>query len=828
MSKAKYANAIKEPGDLSPRVKWLRDYFFEGTNRKWNNEYIVFTDGTPWDVQFDELTYFIVPETYAFLKSFVVSCRQSAQKVDVPDDFFNWSIPERKAWFTKEVVTRHMPVEILPGDLLCGAQFNLQYSMCLTKSEQKERDRLVKKAREAVFFLHAHGYGNCGATSGHLIPDYAKILQHGFKKTLEDIEAEYAKLSEHDKQGSRGGVLRAMMTACLMPKELADKYATLCDSLAEREKDAVRAEELRKMADNMRIVPWNGAEDFHQAVQSLWFTHMLVMSDEKYPGPGVSFGRLDQYLLPYFQKSKTDGMTEEMMKDILGCFWVHCNTAYDAQIRVGGNQGITAGFGQLFNLSGVGKDGADMTNELTYLLLDMIDEMSPILEPKPNVRLHRNSPDRLLDQVVDMVSRSQGAPFLLNFDERSVAGMLLQAQQSGQETLINADNVHDYAAVGCLENTMAGNDRSGTVDNNINLLKAMELVYGNGSDMLPYLDPMSGKWSKIRQEGPKTGTLEALTTWDKFFDAYVEQTKFIVRKMVETYELSESIRAKFNPTPYLSILVKGCAEQGLDVTQGGAELSYTTMEGVTFATTVDSLLAVKYLVYDNKECSLEELVQALKDNWEGHEILQSKALHRAPKYGRDDEDSDTFALKVMELWADEVWKYKTQSTNRQFRPGMLSWNYWIGAGYILKASANGRTEDQFLSNAICPSNGADLNGPTANSNSVGTALGGKTPCGEYVNILPNGASHTITFNASLARTPEHKAKLKSFLKGYCENGGTALQINMLDPAVLREAQAHPSDYRHLLVRVTGYNAYFTSIGKELQDEIIARESHLQY
>lgn len=828
MSKAKYANAIKEPGDLSPRVKWLRDYFFEGTNRKWNNEYIVFTDGTPWDVQFDELTYFIVPETYAFLKSFVVSCRQSAQKVDVPDDFFNWSIPERKAWFTKEVVTRHMPVEILPGDLLCGAQFNLQYSMCLTKSEQKERDRLVKKAREAVFFLHAHGYGNCGATSGHLIPDYAKILQHGFKIVLEDIEAEYAKLSEHDKQGSRGSVLRAMMTACLMPKELADKYATLCDSLAEREKDAVRAEELRKMADNMRIVPWNGAEDFHQAVQSLWFTHMLVMSDEKYPGPGVSFGRLDQYLLPYFQKSKTDGMTEEMMKDILGCFWVHCNTAYDAQIRVGGNQGITAGFGQLFNLSGVGKDGADMTNELTYLLLDMIDEMSPILEPKPNVRLHRNSPDRLLDQVVDMVSRSQGAPFLLNFDERSVAGMLLQAQQSGQETLINADNVHDYAAVGCLENTMAGNDRSGTVDNNINLLKAMELVYGNGSDMLPYLDPMSGKWSKIRQEGPKTGTLEALTTWDNFFDAYVEQTKFIVRKMVETYELSESIRAKFNPTPYLSILVKGCAEQGLDVTQGGAELSYTTMEGVTFATTVDSLLAVKYLVYDNKECSLEELVQALKDNWEGHEILQSKALHRAPKYGRDDEDSDAFALKVMELWADEVWKYKTQSTNRQFRPGMLSWNYWIGAGYILKASANGRTEDQFLSNAICPSNGADLNGPTANSNSVGTALGGKTPCGEYVNILPNGASHTITFNASLARTPEHKAKLKSFLKGYCENGGTALQINMLDPAVLREAQAHPSDYRHLLVRVTGYNAYFTSIGKELQDEIIARESHLQY
>ncbi|HZK41820.1 MAG TPA: pyruvate formate lyase family protein, partial [Clostridia bacterium] len=467
------------------------------------------------------------------------------------------------------------------------------------------------------------------------------------------------------------------------------------------------------MAANMRRVPWEGARNFHEAVQSLWLTHMLVMSDEKYPGPGVSFGRLDQYLYPYYQKSLEEGMTHEEMKDILGCFWVHCNTAYDAQIRVGGNQGITAGFGQLFNLSGLGPDGEDMTNELTYLLLEVIDDMSPILEPKPNIRLHRKSPEKLLDKIVDMVSRSQGAPFLLNFDERSVAGMLLQARRSGQEDLIHEGNVHDYAAVGCLENTMAGNDRSGTVDNNINLLKALELVYANGSDLLPYKDPMTGKWSKIKQEGPRTGSLDQLDSWETFFDAYVQQTRFIVQKMVDTYELSESIRADFNPTPYLSVLVKGCAEKGLDVTQGGAELSYTTMEGVTFATTVDSLLAVKYLVYDQKLCSLQELVQALKDNWQGHEILQAQALHRAPKYGRDDPQSDALAKEVMVLWADEVWKHKTRSTGRQFRPGMLSWNYWIGAGYIMKASANGRTENQFLSNAICPSNGADLLGPTA-------------------------------------------------------------------------------------------------------------------
>ena len=165
---------------------------------------------------------------------------------------------------------------------------------------------------------------------------------------------------------------------------------------------------------------------------------------------------------------------------------------------------------------------------------------------------------------------------------------------------------------------------------------------------------------------------------------------------------------------------------------------------------------------------------------------------------------------------------------RRFRPGMLSWNYWVGAGYILKASANGRRESQFLSNAICPSNGADINGPTSNSNSVGKALGGKAEHGdylEYLNYLPNGASHTITFNSSMLNDADHKEKFKSFLRGYIENGGTALQINVLDPGMLRDAQKNPQDYRHLLVRVTGYNAYFTSIGRELQDEIIARESH---
>jgi len=455
------------------------------------------------------------------------------------------------------------------------------------------------------------------------------------------------------------------------------------------------------------------------------------MSDENYPGPGVSFGRIDQYLYPLWEKSIAMGMDREFGKEILKCFWMHANTAYDALIRTGGNQGITAGYGQLITLSGMGTGGKDMTNPLTYAILEVIDEMSPILEPKPNVRLHRNTPDDLYDKIIAMIASSQGSPFLLNFDERSIAGLMLQAKKAGVEHLINASNVHEYAPVGCLENTMVGNDRSGTVDANLNLLKAVELALTGGYDMEPFFDPMTGKTVPNRQWGPDTGDPRKFESWEQFWGAYAVQTRFIIQKIVELYEKSESIRAKFSPTPYLSCLVKGCAEGGLDINQGGSELSFVTIEAVTFATTVDSLLAVKYLVFDQRACTMEELTKALRANWEGHSVLQAKALHKAPKYGRDDDEADEIAYQVMELWTEETWKHKTASTNRQFRPGMLSWNYWVSDGFILAASADGRPKGRFLSNALCPSNGADINGPTANVNSVGKVLGGKRDNGSW-------------------------------------------------------------------------------------------------
>jgi formate C-acetyltransferase len=827
------APGLKQPHGLSPRIQWLRDYFFEGVKRSWNNQYTCWTTGEPWDVLYDEISYYIVPETYAFMPVFRASGLQAARPVKLHPDFWTWSLAERRAWFIREVMVEHVPQEILPGDLVAGGRFNILASRCWTKQEAEARNGRVEGpdgSRAAMKWFHEHGYGNAGPTSGHLIPDHERALTLGWRGIYEDLERRYEELPASEQRGSKGAQLRAMLTAATLPRDLAARYAALCQRLADEEGDPVRAQELAQMARNLERVPWEPPVTFWEAVQALWINHMLIMSDENYPGPGVSFGRFDQFLHPYWQASLEAGMDREFGKEILRCFCMHANTVYDAMIQVGGNQGITSGFGQLVSLSGMGPNGTDMTNDLTYAVLEVIDEMSPILEPKPNVRLHRNSPDALLDKLVDMIASSQGAPFLLNFDERSMAGLLRQAKEAGCEHLIHAGNVHDYASVGCLENTMVGNDRSGTVDNNLNLLKAVELALTGGKDLAPSVDALTGQALPVEQDGPDTGDARSFEMWDEFWAAYVEQTRDLVRRCVDLYEKSESIRAEFSPTPYLSCLVRGCAEQGLDITQGGAELNFTTIEGVTFATTVDSLLAVKYLVFDEKKATMGELIRALEDNWEGHETLQAWAKHRAPKYGRDDDAGDEMARRVMDLWTDETWKHQTVSTRRRFRPGMLSWNYWVGDGYILAASADGRPKGQFLSNAICPSNGADINGPTANANSVGKALGGIDTSGGgdwegYLNSLPNGASHTMTFNPSLLRDDVHRQKFKAFLRGYCRNGGTALQVNVIDAEMLRDAQQNPQNYRHLLVRVTGYNAYFTNIGRELQDEIIARVSH---
>ena len=815
------AFSVAQAHDLLPRSKWLRDYYFSGHERKWNNLAMFYTTGVDWDVILYEGEFYVGPEVLDMVgtkgKGVYYSAESMAITVKLPDNFWELSLPERRAIFFETVILNYIPKEIISeNDLIAGGRFSTMLSRCLDKKQAKAYWKKTFKNRKIINEFHNNGFGNIGATAGHIICDYETVVKKGFKYIYENIKKHYEKLTKKEKKGPKGNQLRAMMRSAEIPRKLAKKYADKCRKLKETASTSVRVNELEQMAKNLECVPWEPAETFWQGLQAIWLTHMLIMSEESYPGAGTSFGRFDQHLWHLYKKDVLDekNITKDFAKEILGCFWFHCHTAYDFLMGMGAKHGINSSFGQLITLSGCGPNGEDLTNELTYTILEVIDEWYPSLEPKPNVRLHRNSPKRLLEVIVDMIARAQGSPFLLNFDERSIAGMVLEG--------IPEDEAWDYGVVGCLENTMQGNDRSGTVNCNPDLAKSIELVLWNGKNM-PNDDPKKSK----KQLGPKTGDPEKFETWKEFWNAWVNQIQFVIKHSAENYNPLEQLRSEFLPTPYVSTIVRGCAEKALDVRNGGPELRFITIEGVGYATTVDSLLAIKKFVYDDKKYTIAQIKEALLNDYKGNKdqiIMQTMLQKKAPKYGNDDDENDEIGRKVMETWCNECWKYKTLN-DFQFRPGMLSWNYWAGPDASkCVATPNGRNSGAFLSNAICPSTGAANNGPSAVTNSVGKVIGGKTEDNKYVNYLPNGTSHTITFNPSVfLRDKEHKEKFQTYLRGYIENGGTSLQINMVSTDMLQDAQKRPENYKELLVRVTGYNAYFVTIGKELQEEIISRD-----
>jgi pyruvate-formate lyase len=395
-----------------------------------------------------------------------------------------------------------------------------------------------------------------------------------------------------------------------------------------------------------------------------------------------------------------------------------------------------------------------------------------------------------------MLAKAQGSPFLMNFDENAIAGLRWEG--------LPEERLWDYAPVGCLENTLCGDDRSGTVDINLNLAKAVELALNDGRDLA------SGE-----QIGPQTGEPRAFAHYEQFYAAFKIQLKHLLDWIMRVNDIADAGRARWEPVPYMSALVGGCLESGKDSNAGGAHYNFLTVEGVALATAADSLAAVKRLVFEERSVHMDDLLQALADNFEGHESLRQTLLNKSPKYGNDDPRADQIARDVSRFWTEQAFRH-TSPTGKRYRGGYLSWNYWIAYAPTTAATPDGRRRGQFLSNAVCPVNGADRKGPTAVIKSVGH-LDLKT--------APNGASHTMSFSPSLLHSPEGRQKMMALLRAYGKVGGTCLQVNVIDAETLRQAQKHPDEYRNLLVRVTGYNAYFTGLGKEIQDEIIAREAH---
>jgi trans-4-hydroxy-L-proline dehydratase len=778
---------------LTPRVRRLRDQYFSFYERDFTNEVRSYTTGTPWDVVYAIWNWTNVPEMAMFLQGARSYLRAAAKPVQLPEGFWNEPLAVRQALFFREILRQYLPVQILDGELIVGSHFSTAFSRCLKKDEARARG-----LAEQVFFkkyqsLNSLGVGNCGAVPGHLVPDYPKALHVGWKGIRDEAQALLAK---PDITPQQRDLARAVVICADAVPMLMERYAAEADRQATTATDPVRQKELREIARISRKVPWLPAETFPEALQSLWTTHMLAMVAESYPGPGLSPGRVDQYLYPYYKQDLDAGrLTRDQAKEWLQCLWIKHNYAYDYQGWTGTNQGINASFGQLITLAGMDAEGNDASNDLTYLMLDVIEEMN-LLEPKPNIRIHARTSDRLLERIVDMVAKAQGSPFLINFDENSIAGLRWEG--------LPEDRLWDYAPVGCLENTLQGCDRSGTVDVNLNLAKAVELALNDGRDMA------SGK-----QVGPRTGEPKLFTSFDQYFSAFKTQLRHMLEEIIRVNDLADAGRARWEPVPYLSALVDGCLDSGKDSNAGGALYNFLTVEGVSLATAADSLAAVKKLVFEDHQITMQQLFEALKANFDGHESLRQTLLNKAPKYGNDNSYADEIAHEVSRFWTEEASRH-VSPTGKRYRGGYLSWNYWVAYAPSTAATPDGRRRGQFLSNAVCPVNGADRQGPTAVIKSVGK-LGLET--------APNGASHTMSFSPSLLKHPEQRRKLMALLRAYGKVGGTCVQLNVIDANTLREAQKHPDEYGNLLVRVTGYNAYFVGLGKEIQDEIIARESH---
>ncbi|HVM95210.1 MAG TPA: pyruvate formate lyase family protein, partial [Candidatus Acidoferrales bacterium] len=668
------------PGDLwaaaptlSPRVRRLRDQYWSFYEREYTNEVRAFTTGTAWDTVYSMWSWTNVPETAVFLPGFRSYLLAAATRVELPPGFWNEPLVVRRALFLRHVLSRYLPVEILAGELIVGSHFNTALSRCLNRREARERDRAEHDFLAQWHELNDVGVGNCGAVPGHLVPNYRKVLQVGWKGLYDEARATFEAAGSSIAQ-------RNLAHAILICGDAVRDYMrrNVAEALRQSavEDDPVRSAELLGIAANIGKVPWEPPETFPEALQALWTTHMLLMAAESYPGPGVSPGRVDQYLLPYYAADIAAGrLTRDSAKEWLECWWIKHNYAYDYQGWAGTNQGINASFGQLITLGGINADGSDASNELTYLMLDIIEEIN-LLEPKPNVRLHEKTPEPLLDRIVDALAHAQGSPFLLNFDEASMAGLRWEG--------IPEDQVWDYAPVGCLENTLAGCDRSGTVDVNLNLAKAVELTLHDGCDMA------TGK-----QIGPRTGAATTFHSFDQLYAAFRQQLLHLVDWIIRVNDLADAGRARWEPVPYMSALVDGCLQSGRDSNAGGARFNFLTVEGIALGTAADSLAAVKKLVFDERRVEMTELVDALRANFKGYEALRRTLLHKTPKYGNDDETVDTLARNISQCWTNAVFQH-TSSTGKRYRGGYLSWNYWIAYAPTTAATPDGRRQGQYL------------------------------------------------------------------------------------------------------------------------------------
>ncbi|MBR1796523.1 MAG: glycyl radical protein [Clostridiales bacterium] len=630
------------------------------------------------------------------------------------------------------------------------------------------------------------------------VHDYDVVLKKGFNGLREELIDKLNSLDEDSAYDAmeKKPFLEALIIVCEAIVTWADRYSEEALRLAQDEKDPKRKDELLQISDICSKVPGNPATNFREAVQSQWFTQMFSRIEQK-TGTIISNGRMDQYLYPYYEADiKAGKITPDEAQELLECVWVEMASFVDLYLsETGGafNEGYA--HWEAVTVGGQTPEGFDATNDLTYLILKSKRDF-PLNYPDLAARVHTGSPRRYLYEVAKTVKNGSGFPKIINDEE--VIPLLLSKGAEFEEAF-------DYAVSGCAECRMPNRDTYTSPGAYINFAAALEMTLYNGK-MLKYGDEVLGL---------ETGELSEFKTFDEFFEAYLKQQKYFIRHAFRQQYQINHLRASHFASPLGSLLHKLCVENYKDLHSehipGGIDLGY--FEFIGYGTVIDSLAAIKKLVYEEKRITLQELTDALRNDFEGYDVIRS-LLRNAPSYGNDDSYADEIGLRLDKEAADYARKYaKEFGVHIDLR--YVPFTSHVPFGKVVSATPNGRKAFTPLSDGSSASQGADVNGPTA-------ILASNFKTKNRSNNYRAARLLNIKLSPSVVEGEEGTEKLVNFIEGFRDLKLWHVQFNVINTDTMREAQKHPEEYRDLLVRIAGYSAYFTELSKDLQDDLIAR------
>jgi len=626
---------------------------------------------------------------------------------------------------------------------------------------------------------------------GHTVAD-EKIFKKGMFDFKNEIEKAINNLDFNSDAEAfqKREQLRAMEISCDALILYAERYSERLKKLAEEETNETRKAELLEMAKVCARVPAHAPENFHEALQYYWFVHLGVTT-ELNTWDSFNPGRLDQHLMPFYEKGLEDGtLTKEKAKELLMALWPKFNNQpAPPKVGVTAQESNTYTDFCLINVGGVTREGHDATNEMTYLILDVIEEMR-LLQPSSMVQISKKNPDRLVKRALKIIKTGFGQPSLFNTE-----ALIQEMIRHGK----SIEDARDGGASGCVETGAFGKEAY-ILTGYFNLTKVFELTLNNG------FDPRTKK-----QLGPETGDPANFESFEQLFDAYKKQLAYFIEVKIKGNIVIERLYAQYLPATFMSVLIDDCIKNGKDYNAGGARYNTSYVQGVGVGTLTDSFSAIKYNVFEQNKLSMARMMELLKSNFEEDESMRQLMLNDTPKYGNDDDFADDITKDIFESFYELV-DGRPNTKGGYFRINLLPTTVHVYFGSVLQATPDGRLAGQPISEGISPVQGTDVNGPTAVIKSAA----------KIDHLRTGGTLLNQKFTPDVFESDENVEKIVNLIRTYFRMDGHHIQFNVVDVETLKKAKQNPENYKDLIVRVAGYSDYFVDLVEGLQNEIIER------